>query len=401
MTLHKRYDEITQSDIQELLDGQVAEGRTLDYKRDVVGNTDDDKREFRADVSSFANAQGGHIVFGVDEADGIAVAVPGVKLSDPDAEILRLEAIIRDSIQPRIPNIGSHAIRMENGNYCLVVRIPKSWAMPHAVLHKKYMQFFARTSNGKYQLDVPEIKAAFLLSDSTTDRIRQFRIDRLSKVVSDAMPVPLDDEPKIIYHCVPVNAFGLAPSYNLSRLVLNINQDKGMRAWGHTHRYNFDGLLFHNTSEYHHVQPGHKASLYSQVFHNGIFEAMDIIERKDAQRINGFEVENMMRESLPLLLSPMQDIGIEPPVFVIVSAVGVSGLATTGDTRTNRVATNPIDRDVLLFPEVLIEDMNKPSEKILKPVFDGLWNALGEVASPSYDKVGNWDESRRHGVKRR
>ena len=48
--------------------GLKAEGRTLDYKRTLPGSTDEEKREFLADVSSFANAAGGDIVYGIDGA---------------------------------------------------------------------------------------------------------------------------------------------------------------------------------------------------------------------------------------------------------------------------------------------------------------------------------------------
>jgi hypothetical protein len=37
----------------------VREGRQLEYKETLPGNSDDDKKEFLADVSSFANAAGG------------------------------------------------------------------------------------------------------------------------------------------------------------------------------------------------------------------------------------------------------------------------------------------------------------------------------------------------------
>ena len=67
----KRFDEITKADIDALVANGVAEGRTLDYKRTLPGGKDDEKREFLADVSSFANAAGGDIIFGVEEDQGI------------------------------------------------------------------------------------------------------------------------------------------------------------------------------------------------------------------------------------------------------------------------------------------------------------------------------------------
>lgn len=400
MALDKPIDQISAEDILALVDNKVPEGKALEYKRDVVGNADDEKREFRADVSSFANALGGYLVFGIDEEDGVAVAAHGIATADADAEILRLEAMIRDSIQPRIPNVQARAVVLPNGNCCIIIRIPKSWAMPHAVLHKKYMQFFARTSNGKFMLDVPEIKTAFLLADITADHIRQFRAERLSKIMAADAPVPLAEAPKIIYHLLPITAFDPSITVNLGTLVRNVNQENGMRSWGHNHRYNFDGLLFHNASEYLHVQPESKASNYALAFHNGAIEAVDTVEQKDVKRIEMFDIENTLLESLPILLTALHQFGVEPPVFLLLSVVGVSGLAITGDSRTGKMATNPIDRDVLIFSEVIIEDFTMSLELALKPIFDRLWNAVGEAGSPSYDRIGNWDERHRRGHRR-
>ena len=61
------FDAITKADIEALVANAVAEGRALEYKQQLPGNGDEDKKEFLADVSSFANAGGGDIVFGVVE----------------------------------------------------------------------------------------------------------------------------------------------------------------------------------------------------------------------------------------------------------------------------------------------------------------------------------------------
>jgi hypothetical protein len=43
----------------------VAEGRQLDYKEQLPISSDDDKREFLGDVTSFANTAGGDLIYGV------------------------------------------------------------------------------------------------------------------------------------------------------------------------------------------------------------------------------------------------------------------------------------------------------------------------------------------------
>lgn len=55
----------------------VSEGRTIDYKRELPGNSDGDKKEFLADVSSFANTSGGDLILGVDENAGVPIQITG------------------------------------------------------------------------------------------------------------------------------------------------------------------------------------------------------------------------------------------------------------------------------------------------------------------------------------
>jgi predicted HTH transcriptional regulator len=48
-----------------------SENKTLDYKRDLPGQSEGEKKEFLYDASSFANTLGGDIVFGVEEQNGL------------------------------------------------------------------------------------------------------------------------------------------------------------------------------------------------------------------------------------------------------------------------------------------------------------------------------------------
>jgi hypothetical protein len=56
------FDSLAESDLAELMTGQVPEGLRIDYKRDLYGGSDADKRELLKDTSAFANAFGGHLI---------------------------------------------------------------------------------------------------------------------------------------------------------------------------------------------------------------------------------------------------------------------------------------------------------------------------------------------------
>jgi hypothetical protein len=49
-----------------------------------------------------------------------------------------------------------------------------------------------------------------------------------------------------------------------------------------------------------------------------------------------------------------------------------------------------VDRDHLLSDEVLIEDASKPAGRLLRPLFDQIWNGCGWPQSLNYDEKGDW-----------
>ena len=156
----------------------------------MPSNSDLDKKEFLADVSSFANASGGDLIYGIITDSGIPTKLEGIDI-DPsrvDQEIRRLDNIIRDSIEPRIPSLVIQPVRLTNSKTVLIVRVHKSWISPHRVSFKEHDKFYSRSSNGKYPMDVAELRIAFNLSETITERIRKFRENRISNIFANETP---------------------------------------------------------------------------------------------------------------------------------------------------------------------------------------------------------------------
>ncbi len=85
MTLEtKPLKKIVESDLQELADIGVREGKKIEYKREV-GHREEDKKEFCRDVSSFANDSGGDLIIGIEEEQGVAKRLSGVKVANIDS----------------------------------------------------------------------------------------------------------------------------------------------------------------------------------------------------------------------------------------------------------------------------------------------------------------------------
>jgi hypothetical protein len=50
-----------------------------------------------------------------------------------------------------------------------------------------------------------------------------------------------------------------------------------------------------------------------------------------------------------------------------------------------------LDQNILPLPEVLIESYDAKPGKILKPLFDLIWNAFGSPQTAYLDDEGNWN----------
>jgi hypothetical protein len=393
MTLaYKRIEDVEETDLTSLVTFQVAEGKLIEYKLQMPGASDNEKKEFLADISSFANASGGDIVYGMREEYGVAAELVSLPSANLDMDLLRLEEIIRNGVAPRIPGVVIKPVKLESSGAVLVIRIPRSYALPHMVTFKGGSRFFSRNSGGKYQMDVSEIRSTFLLVETFAERARNFRAERLGNLVAGETPVKLDDPPLGVLHIVPVRAFDPGVRFDLSELVgktdrlLPMPNNVGSL---NAPRFNFDGLICHTVL-------GERASGYVQLFRNGIVEAVlaDIKNPTQDERkeIPGEWFEEQLITYLPIYLRTLRAMGVEPPLFLMFSMLGVSDFVFQVGEHFRRYRYNqiPIDRDALLIPEVMLESFDVTPTVVLRPVFDAVWNAAGWVRSMNYDENGTW-----------
>lgn len=390
----KPIEAIQESDLLDLINNKVAEGKEYEYKRVLPDGSDSAKKECLGDVSSFANTVGGHLIYGMDEVGSEPTAIVGLPGIDPDAEKLRLENMLRDGLEPRIPGI---AIKLVPANPAgvIVMRIPKSWASPHMVKFQGHGRFYARNSAGKYALDVHELRAAFALSETTIERLRSFRADRLSKIIGNDTPVNLGSTGKIILHVVPMRAFDPTTKYDLSSLVRR-NGMPQFQVLIHTARCysyhsNFDGVLCYGRPK-----DGAPAHACLQIFRNGTIEYIDSYllkyQTEDGRwKIPSALYEHQLLTVLPHILAVQNQLNVETPLLLMLSMVGVRGY-TLGLNQERFFAEDniPVDRDNLLIPEVMVEGYEVLPEHIMKPMFDMVWNACGWPQSMNYDDTGKW-----------
>jgi hypothetical protein len=390
------FEAISKAHIEALVTNAVNEGRTIEYKQELPGGTDDDKKEFLADVSSFANAAGGDIVYGLTEQrdergkpTGIPDKAEGLAGINADQQKRRLEEMIRTGIDPRLPGLRINHYDGFPSGPVIVIRVPKSWAGPHMVAFKNHSRFFTRNSAGKYQLDVREIRAAFTASGDLRAKITAFRTDRVGKIIANEAPFDLPATPKIILHLVPLTIldpviqFDLAPVSNDPSLVTPISNS------GYDRRNNLDGYL-----SYRFTGQGGKGDGYCQLFRSGAFEAVDadlLNASADVKLVASTYVEEHVLQATARYFKAARRIGVPMPLIVMATVTGLKGYGmATGSVWLNFQPTCTIDRDVLLFPDALVDNYGVSADVALKPIFDAFWQSAGFECCPHYDANGRW-----------
>lgn len=223
-----------------------------------------------------------------------------------------------------------------------------------------------------------------MLEKLTITEIRGFRCKRIKKIEKGETPIPLDNErklAKLVLHLVPMKAFAPSMLFNLSTLHKDLNALKPIYTSAWNGRYNSDGFIV-----YGHSIMNKKGSIgsYVQFFHNGIIEAVDLRLLLD-RYISGHLFQKGLIEALPRFLSTQKEVGIEVPIFMMLSMLQVRGFYLHTEIRTS--SPSAIDQDDLMIPEVQIDDWNSNTIQVMKPIFDIVWNTVGLPESISYDQI--------------
>src|SRR5271157_1039613 len=388
--LDKPLEQITLADLEELVREAIPEGKTLDYKRDLYGRNDPEKKELLKDASSFANTMGGDLIIGMDEANGIPTGIPGVTIANIDAEKLRLDETIRRGIEPRI-DFAIHTIDTGIGTRVLLIRVRESWILPHRVVyHGQFGEFWARNSAGKYSMDTTELRQAFNLSETFYEKIKSFRQGRVAEILGGNSPIPMKDNAKLILHLIPLESVRSKVALNLhvsTEYPAKFPPIGHLATDGWSPRLNFDGFL-----SYSEARTPTAITTYVELFRNGIIEAaLDSIHFESnghAFLATSFYERNLLR-NLSLYLEGYKWLSIRTPIWALLTLTGVKGVSILPPHGYVDIPF-PIDRDILYLPEIVIEDPDQPVAELLRPAFDLIWNAAGLMRDLNFDAAGNF-----------
>ena len=118
------------ADIESLWNNNQPETLNLEFKKELTS----DNKEVAKDISSFANSEGGVIIYGLEEENGRAKTSLGIPIGQSSE---RIQQIVSSSIAPPL-QIDIVLVNVKHAgstpsNEFLIVKIPKSTFMIHQV----------------------------------------------------------------------------------------------------------------------------------------------------------------------------------------------------------------------------------------------------------------------------
>ena len=153
--------DVRAENVHALVAGAVPEDFDLDFKIQMYGTSDAEKRDLASDVAAMANLAGGVILIGVEENEHAqAIAAPGVPMSDEvDRRILQVVS----GISP-VPSVAVRRVPVgdDPAHGFVMILVPRSLAAPHAVtVNGTSLRFPIRHGTTTRFMQAPEVATAF------------------------------------------------------------------------------------------------------------------------------------------------------------------------------------------------------------------------------------------------
>ncbi len=199
-------EDFTLDTLNYLIDNEVEENIHLDYKSgEALKTNDKGKNEITKDVSSFANADGGIIIYGLSEKEHKPTAISSFDGNAFSKE--RLDQVI-SNIQPHIKGIKIFPIRV-NGDISrsiYVVKIPRSSNAPHMATDHRY---YKRNNFQSVAMEDYEVRDLFSRVDKP-----ELEIDQCYCKCINEKDVRYEDEDYVFRFYIGVTNIGRKPCQN-------------------------------------------------------------------------------------------------------------------------------------------------------------------------------------------
>ncbi|MCU1500472.1 MAG: hypothetical protein JWM47_4425 [Acidimicrobiales bacterium] len=379
---------VTEEALQNICTEQWSETQTLDFKAIPPKNDADGKREFCKDISAFANADGGDIIYGISDKAGNANALKGITDCTGDGLKRRLLQTLEAGVEPRVQGIQMESFPLTAGGFVFIVRIPASLDGPHRHGSDSGHRFVYRNQSLTSDMTYNQLREAFGARMTLTEKAAAFRTERVKKIMDGTVPVKICQGPLAVVHFVPLG--GLAGRTNVD--IASISYDhRALRLaddYGWLGRTNIDGLVMypHDSEE---------VESYSHLFRDASFELVSHVGQQSEHRaekvqyVIGSWVGNLLRQGLKTYNTAAPSLGVEGPIMMSLSIIHTSNTWIKNDL--SRTQKKVVTENLQLTTD-WIDNFNESTDidKITKPIMDFLYQCYGLPSCNLFDARGAW-----------
>lgn len=208
---------------------------------------------------------------------------------------------------------------------------------------------------------------------------------RTQEIRKGASPHDIDqNKPKLVVHVATAG-------FSKSKYPLSYQKASGVGqilhmlepGWTPETRWNVDGPFKYE-----------QRAGYVQVFRSGVIEAVDMsaVEPINEQNaISAGNIETILFNAAQSYVRVLDRLGASYPMTLSVQLLGVKGFRQAGTQKMRRVSGRLIDRqDLDSLPEIEIPELEDNIPKLLRPLFDSIWNAFGYHQSLNFDEHNDW-----------
>lgn len=160
--------EISRDDIRELVATHAAEDGFVDFKEIIFHRAhkkpDEEIGDLLADLVSFANGFGGHIIVGIEDRNDRALQLRPITQVEARRIATKFKSLAIQHIKPPIVPLEIVPFSMNDhaDEWVVIVGIPEGQAKPHMSSFRLQNRFDIRDGNRKRSMSRDEIQSAFL-----------------------------------------------------------------------------------------------------------------------------------------------------------------------------------------------------------------------------------------------
>jgi hypothetical protein len=409
---NKRPQDFTKEDIFNLV-GEV-EGKQLDVKRHAFQvplsakdtestnpqskDIERTKVELCTDVCAMANAHGGCIVLGAKDDKNTVTEITGLSLNiSVEHAVRQLQDAALSGIEPALHGLHVQpvVISEESRLFVIVICVPRSLNAPHWV--KNGRRFVIRRSVNNADMDISEIRNAFVAGATYVERVRKFRDLRLETINRNEAHFTSDllaKDPKLVVHAIPLS-FSDETNYDIGQLFAKRPANAALAnrfldILIRNGKFNIQG----HTATFRHETPNGELAEYVHCWRNGAIEYVrNRVAIRHDFRVYGVQVESAEQyvacaafEALTI----QEWLGVTPPILILVSFAGVKNFEFSYWLGAYEKASDPVMVESVSLPEVVIQSYVDDAQLVpeLRPTFDAMANAAGLDRSPRFSESG-------------